>query len=183
MNKCLISDLNGFSLAFIPMTNEPNAFILVSAVKESGGFDWIYYVGIDYSTNIQIGTGEHKIDFLDLLNVNSLAPSTYALMNGLYTSTATLSILSNETVSYVSSEPRLVSPPGQLRGWYIQYPSSSPVKLLAYFTFADDGTPVDKLSFTFSGLVIPEFNELTLISALIITTIITVIIGKRKIHN
>jgi len=115
----LISDLDGFSLAFVSMTNELNAAILVSAVKESGKFNWVYSLGTRYSTNIQVGAGDHKIDLLDLLGVNSLSPSPYTLTQEFYVSTVMLAIISNETVSYVSSEPGLASPPSQLKGWYI----------------------------------------------------------------
>lgn len=184
MDKCLISDLGGFSLTFIPMTSELNASILVSAVKESGSFDWMYSVGIGYSTNMQVGSGDHKIDFLDLLNVNSISPSPYALTQGFYTSVVMLAVVSNETVSYVSSEPGLISPPDQLKGWYIQSTDYSPVKLLAYFSFGDDPTPVDRLSLTFSGLIIPELAGLApiLLTLMMLIASFTIIV-KRKIYN
>jgi len=108
MNECLISDLDGFSLAFVSMTNELNAAILVSAVKESGNFNRVYSLGTRYSTNIQVGAGDHKIDLLDLLGVNSLSPSPCALTQEFYVST----VISD-------SEPGLASPPSQLKGWYI----------------------------------------------------------------
>jgi hypothetical protein len=120
-------------------------------------------MGVIYYESIPVGAGEHKIDFLDLLNVESLAPSEYASYEewaGL--AMVTLTIVSNETVSYVSSEPGLANPlTGQLKGWYVNpQPPQPPVQLMAYFIFANDPTPVDKLSFTFSGLVIPELQKL-----------------------
>jgi len=182
MGECLAPDLGGFTLTFIPMSNEISAVVLVSAYKESGGFDWVYSMGVIYYESIPVGAGEHKIDFLDLLNVESLAPSEYASYEewaGL--AMVTLTIVSNETVSYVSSEPGLANPlTGQLKGWYVNpQPPQPPVQLMAYFIFANDPTPVDKLSFTFSGLVIPEFTILTPLIALMLVASIVVVAEKK----
>lgn len=177
MQRCLASDLSGFSLTFTTIAQEPNAFVSVSAFKESGGFDWTYSMIAGYSTNIPTGTGSHKIDILNLLNVDSLSPSSYALSGGAYSSMVMLTIYSDETVSYVSCEPGLMSPPLQLRGWIsVPIPGTS---LTTYFTFGNDPSPVNNLSYTFNGTVVPEFTALTLIVMLMLAATIVLITKKQ----
>lgn len=176
MGRCLAPDIGGFTSTFIPMSDEISSYIIVIASKESGGFDWVYSMGVGYSISIPVGPGPHKIDFLDLLNVQSLEPSTYASYEGWVSSIVNLVIVSNETVSYVTSEPDKVSTPMQ-RGWYI-VPQPT-VQLMAYFSFANDPSPIDKLSFTFSGLVIPEFSALT--PLLILMLAVSIALVARKI--
>jgi len=181
MPQCLISDLGGFSLTFLPMTHEQDASLEVMALKGVGVFDWVYYMTIRYSTSIPTGSGNHRIDILELLNVSSLAPSPYANATGTYTSTVMLTIDSDETVSYVSCEPPgLVEP--YSRGWWLDT-TTPPETLRADFYFWDDPTPVSPLSFTFSGAVIPEFAALTLITALMLITAIALIVKKRLPKN
>jgi hypothetical protein len=176
MQRCLASDLGGFSLTFTTtMAQEPNAFVSVNAFKESGGFDWTYSMLTGYSTNIPTGTGNRKIDILNLLNVNSLSPSSYAESDGAYSSTVMLTIYSNETVSYVSCEPGEASST-QPRGWF-KVPI--PNQLMAYFNFGDDPSPVSPLSFTFGGKVVPEFTALALIATLILAATIILIIKRQ----
>ncbi len=135
-----------------------------------------------YYTSITEGTGEHTIDILDLLNVESLAPSNYSLtsMPGyiypIYMSIVMLDITSDTTVTFVSCRPDQATPP--LRGWYIelQIPST---QLQGIFFFGGDRTPVTELSLTFSGVVIPEFAASTLMVVLAIATTITVFIKKQ----
>jgi hypothetical protein len=177
MAQCLASGLGGFSLTFPPISQESNAAVVVSAVKESGGFDWTYSMMVGYLTSITQGSGNHVIDVLDLLNVDSLAPSSYAseVETG-YSSMVMLTISSNQTVTYVSCQPALAQPPGS-RGWtYYQY---QPTSLMAYFSFGDDPTPVSPLTFTFSGIVVPEFTTLALLTMLILAATITIIAKKR----
>ncbi|MEM3765583.1 MAG: hypothetical protein QXU46_00985 [Candidatus Bathyarchaeia archaeon] len=176
MQDCLASDLGGFSSTFIPMTRETNAHTGIVGLKESGGFNWTYSMGVSYFTNIPIGVGMHTIDILDLLNVNSLAPSSYAVASlypsYVYTSIVQLSIVSNSTISYSSCQPGTANPPTQLRGWYIQT-QINPTILMAYFSFGGDPSSVTALSFTFSGVVIPEFTVPALITVLASTAILT----------
>lgn len=180
METCLAPDLGGFTLTFIPIVNEENAFIEISAMKESGEFDWIYSMGVGYLTTMPTGSDSHKIDFLDLLNVESLSPSKYASQNGWFLSSIViLTIVSNESVSYVTSKPDTVSSLIQ-RGWYINPTTQPPIQLQALFTFANDPTPITELMLTFSGMVIPEFSASTLIATLISVTLI-INIAKRKI--
>jgi len=179
METCLAPDLGGFTLTFIPVINEENAFIEISAIKEGGGFNWTYSMGVGYFTTMPTGAGPHEIDFLDLLNVESLSPSKYASQNGWFISSMVmLTIVSSENVSYVSSEPDTVNSLIR-RGWYINPMTQPPVQLQALFSFADNPTPITELLFTFSGMVIPEFPASILIAALISITLV-IIIAKRK---
>lgn len=177
VTQCLASDLGGFSLTFPPMSQESNAAVVVSAVKESGGFDWTYSMMVGYSTSITQGSGNHMINVLDLLNVNSLAPSSYASeVETEYSSMVMLTISSKQTVTYVSCEPGIAVPPGS-RGWiYYQY---QPTSLMAYFGFGDDSSPVSPLTFTFSGIVVPELTILTLLAMFTLTAAIAIIVRKR----
>jgi len=170
MDRCLVSNLGGFTSTFLSMSSEMEAFVEVSAGKESGSFDWIYYMAVGYSTSVSTGVGPHKIDILDLLNADSLAPSEHASQEGWFVSTVQFIVLSNETVSYVSSEPGLMNPPMQMRGWIVNpIPPQPPVQLMAQFSFANDPTPVNKLSITFSGLIIPEITAPAQLILLILT--------------
>ncbi|MDI9619287.1 MAG: hypothetical protein QFX33_00480 [Candidatus Nezhaarchaeota archaeon] len=180
MDRCLAPDLGGFTSTFLPMIGEASAFIQVGASKESGGFNWVTLMAVGYYTNIPVGAGQHKIDFLDLLNVQSLEPSRYASLGGWYSSTVTLVVASNEPVEYVSSEPSLASPPSSLYGWHVNpIQPQPPVQLIAQFMFATDPTPVNRLSLTFSGLVIPEFATVAPILAIMLATSLAVVAFKR----
>lgn len=178
MSQCLAPSLGGFSLTFLPMTYEPDAFSSLSAYKEVSGFDWAYSMMTGYVMSIPKGSGNHRIDILDLLDVDSLAPSSYANAEGTYTSNVMLTISSNQTITYVSSEPDLASPPEQPRGW-MSIPFTPPNTLIYYFSFADDPSPVSPLSLTFSGIVIPEFRTLLSVILLVLTALIAVVIRKR----
>ncbi|MEM2719039.1 MAG: hypothetical protein QXJ13_07380 [Candidatus Bathyarchaeia archaeon] len=179
MERCLAPDLKGFTLTFLPISSEENAFVGVNAAKESGGFNWIYFMTVGYSTSAPVGMGPHKIDILDLLNVESLTPSSYASYEGWFISTVQFVVVSNGTVSFLSSEPGLMSPPTQLKGWLTNIPPQPPAQLIAQFSFADDPTPVDRLSITFSGLIIPEFTAPTQLILLILAISVTLAARKR----
>ncbi|MCS7124859.1 MAG: hypothetical protein NZ932_05555 [Candidatus Bathyarchaeota archaeon] len=166
MRKCLVSDLDGFSSTFIPITKELSAYTGIGGFKESGDFNWAYFMGVMYLTSIQAGVGQHIIDILELLNVESLAPSPYArtstpgLPFPIYMSIVMLTITSDTPIEFVSCTPELAQPPQKIRGWYV-YQQIQPTQLYGYFSFGWDNTPVTKLSLTFSGVVIPEFTALT----------------------
>jgi hypothetical protein len=159
------------------MSQAPHAVVVVSVMKDSGGFDWEYSMMVGYYTSITPGSGNHTIDVLYLLNVESLAPSSYASEVEIgYTSMVSLTIYSNQTISYVSCQPGLADFPGN-RGWtYYQY---EPTSLVAYFGFGNDPSPVSPLTFTFSGLVVPEFTTLALLVMFALTAMISIIIKKR----
>jgi len=177
MSECLAPDLEGFSLTFLPMAQEPGAFIIVTASKESGGFDWTYSMTTTYIMSIPTGSENHRIDVLDQLDVGSLAPSPYvSLEEGMYTSIVNLQILYEQAVSYVSSEPGLGTPPS--KGWFLS-PYNPPKTFMAYFYFGDDPSPVSVLTFTFSGIVIPEFTTLAIAAILLLSTMIVLFLKKR----
>jgi hypothetical protein len=184
MTECLASDLGGFSLTFIPMTYETGACTLIGAQKESGGFNWTYAMGAMYFTTVSDGLGEHTIDVLELLNVESLAPSPYSEVpygtTKVYMSMVMMTINSNTTVTFVSCEPGQASPPA--RGWYI-YPQISPTELQATFMFGDNPSPVTALSLTFSGIIIPEFTTPTLMAVLTFAATVAVALKKRFIRK
>lgn len=176
MQDCLASDLGGFSLTFVPMTNETDAYTIVGAIKKSGDFNWTYAMGVRYSTSIQAGTNSHTIDILDLLNVEFLTPSSYALTSipaypfPVYMSLVSLTITSDTSVTFVSCEPGQASPP--MKGWYV-YPQILPTNLQGQFCFGNDPSPVSELSLTFSGVVIPEFASPMFMVVLAFATTIT----------
>ena len=104
---------------------------------------------VSYTQKMANGTGSHTIDVLSLLGVTSLAPSRYALDNaGMYSSTVFLTINSSTPVTFVSCEPSPLNPSG-IRGWY-----STPSDW--QFIFKNDPSPVNSLTFTFTGTIIPE---------------------------
>ncbi len=180
MSECLAPDLEGFSLTFLPMANEPGAFIILTASKESGAFeffDWTYSMTTTYMMSIPTGSDNHRIDVLDQLDVFSLAPSPYvSLEEGMYPSMVNLQILYEQAVSYVSSEPGLDTPPS--RGWFLS-PYNPPKTFMAYFYFGNDPSPVSALTFTFSGMVIQEFTTLALAAILLLSTMIVLSMKKR----
>lgn len=180
MGRCLAPDLGGFTLTFLPMSSKVEAIAELSASKKSGGFDWIYLMTVGYPTSIPTGMGPHKIDILNLLNVDSLAPSKYASYGGWFVSSVQFIVLSNETVSFMSSEPGLVNPPTQMKGWLVNpTPPQPPLRLAAQFSFANDPTPINKISITFSGLIIPEFNGIMPLFLLILMASIILVFRKR----
>jgi hypothetical protein len=177
ITRCLASDLEGFSLTFPPMSQAPHAVVVVSAMKDSGGFDWTYSMMVGYYKSITPRSGDHTVDVLYLLNVASLAPSSYASEPEIgYSSTVMLAIYSNQTINYVSCQPELAVYPGQ-RGWLYYQPE--PTSIMAYFGFGVDPSPVSPLTFTFSGLVVPEFTTLALLAVFALTATITLIMKKR----
>ncbi len=159
-NNCLASDLGGFTETFVPAASI-GAYPVVSAGKKSGEYSWTYQFGVTRGERLQGGPGTHKMDILELLNVSSLQPSQYAFSSsaGMYGSQVMAIVVSNDTVSFDSCEPGFVSPmTGQLRGWV--YRQGTPTVLTGTFTFANDPSPVAPLSFTFRGMVVPEFTFL-----------------------
>jgi len=181
MTECLASDLGGFSLTFIPMTYEIDAYTLIGAQKESGGFNWTYAMGVIYPTTIPTGAGSHTIDVLGLLDVESLAPSPYAFvqtgMGAFYASIVDLRIYG--TVSFLDCKPERVPYPG-MRGWYI-IPETD--MLEATFSFGGSSNPVYGLWLSFSGEVIPEFTAPALVVLTLGTCVVVVAVRKRFIHQ
>jgi len=156
--QCLASDLGGFSLTFLPFSHESDALTAVAAAKSSGELNWMYEMAASYTTSIVTGSGNHFIDVLGLLKLDSVAPSPYASFGGYYQSSIALIVTSDTTVSFVSCQPANTSNLLQ-RGWYI-YPSvPPPARLGASFSFGNDASSVSPLTFTFGGIVISEFPQ------------------------
>jgi hypothetical protein len=152
MAQCLASNVGGFSLAFLPLSLQPGATLVAGAEKVNGSLNWTWGMGVSYATNAITGSGDHTIDFLALLRMNSIAPSPYASFEGLYQSSISLLVFSNTTESFVSCQPGQVT--FLQRGWIIM-PHAAPARLEATFTFWTDSSPVNTLTLTFGGIVIP----------------------------
>ncbi|RLI22270.1 hypothetical protein DRO54_01520 [Candidatus Bathyarchaeota archaeon] len=178
MDQCLNSTIGGFSSAFLGMVSEPTAMVNAICYKEIGGFDWVYGMVVHYTTSISTGTGSHTVDVLDLLNVASLGPSQYALFEEFgYVSMVNVAVNSNETITFVGCVPPETSYP-MSRGWYV--PSDSGLTLTGTFYFGSDPTPVEELTFTFGGAVIPEINSLLLLVALLAVATLAIILKSKK---
>ncbi|MGQ9538145.1 MAG: hypothetical protein ACUVTE_00955 [Candidatus Bathycorpusculaceae bacterium] len=180
MLEWLAQNLGGFTITFIPMTNETDAHTGLGAFKESGSFNWYYGMGVFYSTSIPTGTGVHTVDVLDLLNVESLEPSPNATMligpTRLYASIVILNIYSHEMISFVGCEPEQVYNP-MTRGWYLS--PSMENRISAQFGFGNDPSPVSELWLSFSGAVIPEFATPAAMFALTLATAVAVAVKAR----
>jgi len=178
VSECLASDLGGFSLTFVPMSNELGAYTGVAAMKDVGSFDWTYYMATGYTTTFTAGSGDHLVDVLDLLDVDSLAPSKYATAPEMwYSSQVMVTISSDSPVGYVSSQPGTVTDPAE-RGWFL-YPIPLPNTLTALFYFGSDPSPQSPLTLTFSGVVVPEFTTIPLLVLFLVSVMATLIVRKR----
>jgi len=178
--SCLKSDLAGLSNA-IPniLTMEPSkSYAGISANKESGGYEWWYmfFVGY-YEAQIPTGAG-YTIDVLNRIGATSLTPSSYAYTGAYYDSIVPVYITSHLSISFVSCNPTPpIMIPGAARGWFIFEPF--PQTGTAMFYFGNDATPVTALTFTFSGIIVPEFSSLTVIIAMIVCALGVIAFKKR----
>jgi hypothetical protein len=178
VSQCLASDLGGFSLTFVPMSHELGAYTAVGAMKDVGSFDWTGYMMTGYKTTITAGSGSHLVDVLDLLNVDSLAPSKHATAPEMgYSSQVMVTISSDSPVGYVASEPGTVTDPAE-RGWFL-YPIPLPNTLMAWFYFESDPSPQSPLTLTFSGVVVPEFTTIALLVLFLVSGMAALIVRKR----
>lgn len=175
-SECLASDLGGFSLTFVPMSNELGAYAGVAAVKDVGSFDWTYYMATGYTTTFTASSGDHLVDVLDLLDVDSLAPSKYATPEIVYSSQVVVMISSDFPAFYVSSEPERVTDPAE-RGWFI-HPIPG-ISLSAWFHFGSDPSPQSPLTLTFCGVVVPEFTTTPLLALFLVSAMAALIVRKR----
>jgi len=175
MSQCLISGIEGFSLALLPTTSKPGATTMVSAIR--WGSTWLYSMQTKYDISIPTGPGSHTIDVLDLLDVSSLAPSPYAprFMGSYMMSAVNIAIHGTETVTYISSEPGLAGGMFE-RGWTF----TEGIYATAYFYFGNDSSPVSPLTLTFGTTVIPEFPSMLILPLFIIATLLVVTLYKRK---
>jgi hypothetical protein len=178
MSQCLVSDLEGFSSSFVPMSDEPGAYASVAAMKDVDSFNWTCLMMTGYVTTIETGSGNHPVNVLDLLHVSSLAPSNYAteLETG-YSSLVMVMISSDSPIAFVASEPENVTDPTE-RGWFL-FPIPLPNTIEAWFGFGSDPSPQSPLTLTFSGVVIPEFTTTALLALLLVSATIALIVRKR----
>lgn len=178
VSQCLAADLEGFSLTFEPMSHELGAYTAVTAEKDPGGFDWTCYMMTGYTRAIAAGSGGHIVDVLDLVNVDPLAPSNYAVEPEIgYSSQVLLMVSSDSPVSYVSSEPENVTNPAE-RGWLL-FPIPLPNTLQAMFSFGSSPSPQSPLTLTFSGVVVPEFTTIPLLVLFLVSAMAVLIARKR----
>jgi len=181
VSECVGADVNGFSDAIPSLAAQTTVPILMlSAIKESGGYDWTAEITLTSSSTIPTGSGPHAIDVLSLLGVSSLAPSPYSFNTtlGYYQSIVWLTINKADGVTFVSCVPSEATLPGE-RGWVHMFPTYT----WASFYFGDDSSPVTALSFTFGGSVIPEFTPLTLTITLILTAACIIAFRKRRLRK
>jgi hypothetical protein len=178
VSQCLAADLEGFSLTFEPMSHELGAYTAVAAMKDVGSFDWTCYMMTGYNTTITAGSGSHLVDVLDLLDVDSLAPSNYATEPEMgYSSLVTVMISSDSPVGYVTSEPGTTTNPTE-RGWFL-YPIPLPNTLQAMFYFGSSPSPQSPLTLTFSGVVVPEFTTTALLVLFLVSAMAALVARKR----
>jgi len=178
VSECLVSDLEGFSLTFVPMSDELGAYASVAALKDVGSFDWTCHMMTGYMTTIAVGSGDHLVDVLDLLDVDSLAPSNYATEPEIgYSSMVTVTISSDSPISFVASEPENVTDPTE-RGWFLS-PIPLPNTIQAWFNFGSDPSPQSPLTLTFSGVVVPEFTTTALLALFLVSATVALIGRKR----
>jgi hypothetical protein len=178
VSQCMAADLEGFSLTFEPMSHELGAYTAVAAMKDVGSFDWTCYMMTGYKTTITAGSDSHLVDALDLLDVDSLAPSKYATEPEMgYSSQVMVTISSDSPVGYVASEPGTVTDQTQ-RGWFL-YPIPLPNTLMAWFYFGSDPSPQSPLTLTFSGVVVPEFTTIPLLVLFLVSATIALVARKR----
>jgi len=167
-STCFAEDVAGVSNALSLM---PAFTIGIVAYKDAGSFNWVTSItAAMLGASIPVGSDSHTIDVLDILGVQSLAPSPYSYDDnvGAYTSRVMLTITSSDPLSFVSCQPPLASEPNE-KGW-TNYTQALPGYIMTQFSFGSDPSPVTQLSYTFSGTVIPEFTSLTLILTLVLAT-------------
>jgi hypothetical protein len=171
MSWCFASDLNGFSPTLVQIAGQPGAYITVEFYPSVNN-EWACTLKCSYDTSMSTGSGDHTVDVLNLLGVTSLTPSSYSgyydstYLTEVYLATVGVSITSDQAVTYTSSQPaglRTDMPPyGVLapRGWAdVLGAGTSP-----QFNFANDSSPANQLTYTFSGAVVPEFPSTMILS-------------------
>jgi hypothetical protein len=174
MTSNLNPSLGGVSSTFLPICGQTSAVTGMVGTKDVGTFNWTYSMLVTYSTSIPAGSGNHDVDILSLLNVGSLAPSSFAYSTGTYASDVAIYVFSDSTVSYVSSQPG--PPTSGSRGW-LYYPLTNEV--IGMFSFGNDASSVSELKFTFSGTVLSEFSPAALLLAIMLTASIALMSGNR----
>lgn len=171
--KCLKSDIGGFSDALLSMvTKSSQSTVYLQAHGPS--FEWLYNIIARYVTKIPPSEDSHTIDVLNLLGVSELAPSPYCSEMGLYSSNLWVAINSPWNATYISCEPAEATTTE--RGWYI---FTGETDFWASFDFYDDLSPVEALSITFRGKVVPEFDLLIMAFMFLAATVWISILKRR----
>jgi len=186
---CFASDFNGFSPTLVHVAGQPGASITVDMSTTSNN-EWAYTVKCSYETSMSTGSADHTVDVLNLLGVTSLAPSSYSeyydnslyFPTDLYDATVSVSITSSQTVTYASSQPAglaTVEPAvGVLapRGWF----DYSGTGMSPEFSFQNDSSTVNQLTYTFSGAVVPEFPSTMILSLFMVIFALAAIVAIRR---
>jgi hypothetical protein len=173
-SRCLKSDIEGFSNVFLNMvTHTPQSTVSLDAHGPIFLEDpkWTYHFSVKYTTSMPSGEDSHTIDVLDLLGISELEPSPYSYSSyyeAYESSYLYCDIDSPWNATYISCEP--FEGDYGTKGWRI---STYETDLSTTFDFYDDPTPVDSLSLTFSGKVVPEFNFLTMMLVFLGATALT----------
>ncbi len=183
ISKCLAPETGGLSevVPKIAELGDPNVDLMAEKWQ---GSPPIWQIELSTMTLIDIptGTGSHTIDILRLLGVSELAPSPYAKVEAenYYSSSVEISISSPASLFLENYQPNLQSSNPTERGWkWIEYPTVNYTFLTGIFYFRNDGTPVNELTFTFNGTIIPEIMDAVFL--VIILMITSIIMGlKRK---
>lgn len=180
VSECVGAEVDGFSDAILSLATQTTASaLMLSAYKESGGFNWSIGIGAMCSSMIPTGSGPHTINVLTLLGVSSLTPSplSFSTALGFYQSIVLLTI-SDTALSFDSCEPDETTDPSQ-RGWMHMFPTTG----LATFYFGNDPSPVAPLTFTFGGIVIPEFTPLATMITLALIAACTITFKRRMLRK
>jgi hypothetical protein len=177
MPRIKAPDLDGFSLTFAPATRNLEASVTISATRDAEN-QWTYDISARSLRTIVTGSADHTIDILDLLNVGSIDPSPYAVTSGVYSSRITLEAESLSPVHCVAHQPlKEVNPPA--RGWFMdQYAPTA--ALNAVFSFGNDSSKVNTLTFTFTTAMLPEFPSNITALIFLTITLLTAVVYKRK---
>ena len=175
--KCLKPDIRGFSDILVSTVTESSQSTVELQARRTG-FVWLYNFIVGYTIDMSPGEDPHIIDVLDLLGVSDLAPSPYSFNSywGSYADTSLdININSPWNITYISCEPSEATVTG--KGWWI-YPDEN--NLGTSFDFYDDPTPVDSLSITFGGKVVPEFTSFIMILVFIGLTALILVL--KRLH-
>jgi len=187
MSWCFASDLNGFSPTFVQIAGHPGAYITVDMYTTSNN-EWAYTVKCSYETSMSPGSGDHTVDVLNLLGVTSLTPSSYSggydstYLTEVYDATVDVTIMSSQTVIYTSSQPAGLAttmPLGVLapRGWH-DYSGAGTTPV---FSFMNDSSPANQLTYTFNGAVVPEFPSTMILSLFMVIFALAIIVAIRRL--
>jgi hypothetical protein len=189
MSWCFASDLNGFSPTFVQIAGQPGAIITVD-MSTTSNYEWAYTVKCSYETSMPTGSGDHTVNVLNLLGVTSLTPSSYSgsydstYLTEVYAATVDVTIMPSQTVTYTSSQPAGLAttmPLGVLapRGWH-DYTGDGTTPV---FSFMNDSSPANQLTYTFNGAVVPEFPSTMILSIFMVIFTLAAIVAIRTFHG